>query len=305
MKTKVFLLMIASALALTLGVAGCGSKSTNQAASSTATETAGPPATVEAGHEHAHASAGPHGGSLIEPGEEEYHAEMVHDDAAGTVTVYVLDSAAKTAVPIDSAEVTINLKHEGRGEQFKLAAAPEAGDPAGRSSRVVSSDAELTEDLDREEAAPQLVMTINDKQYRGAIEHGHDHGEGHHHTGDDTLVWGRSDIQQAGYLISIGHHSKILHAGEPVEPAVSVTFNGKPVSDAQVYNSLWSGDRTTAIAEEVRTTYEPPTAEEPAHYAQGALKIPSDATNAVIRFRIVLPGNAGEVSYDLPVTMEH
>jgi hypothetical protein len=69
--------------------------------------------------EHAHASAGPHGGSLIELGEEEYHAELVHDDASGIVTVYLLDSAAKTAVPIDATEVVINLKHEGRGEQFK------------------------------------------------------------------------------------------------------------------------------------------------------------------------------------------
>jgi len=229
---------------------------------------------------------------------------MVHDDAAGTVTVYVLDSAAKTAVPIDAAEVTINLKHEGRGEQFKLAAAPEAGDPAGRSSRFVSSDAELAEDLDREEAAPQLVMTINGKQFRGAIEHGHDHGDAHHHEGDDTLVWQRQDIQHAGYVISVGHHSKVLHAGEQVEPAVSISRDGQPVSNAQVFNSLWSADGKIALVEEVPTVYEPPTAEEPAHYAQGGLKIPSDAKNVVIRYRIVLPAGGPETSYDVAVETE-
>ena len=59
------------------------------------------------------------------------------------------------------------------------------------------------------------------------------------------------------------------------------------------------------LAKEVRTTYEPPTVEEPAHYAQGNLNIPSDAKDVVIRFRVVLPGVAGEVSYDLPVSIEH
>jgi len=52
--------------------------------------------TAEDAHEHAdahaHASGGPHGGSMLELGE--YHAELVHDDAAGTVTVYILDGAA-------------------------------------------------------------------------------------------------------------------------------------------------------------------------------------------------------------------
>lgn len=131
----------------------------------------------EAGHDE-HATEGPHGGSLIELGNEEYHAELVHDDAAGTVTIYVLDSAAKASVPIDATDVTINLKRDGQGEQFKLAASADQSDPSGKSSRFVSSDAELATGLDQEGAAPQLVITINGKQYRGAIEHEHE-GEGH------------------------------------------------------------------------------------------------------------------------------
>jgi hypothetical protein len=130
---------------------------------------------AEAGHEHA--TEGPHGGSLIELGNEEYHAELVHDDAAGAVTIYVLDSSAKASVPIDAADVTINLKHEGRGEQFKLAASPDPSDPAGKASRFVSTEAELAADLDHEGAEPQLVMTVNGKPYRAAIEHHHGHEE--------------------------------------------------------------------------------------------------------------------------------
>jgi hypothetical protein len=177
-----FLTTVAAALV------GCGDSPTKQSASSQGAVTTGPPATVETGHDHAHPTEGPHGGSLIELGSEEYHAELVHDDAAKTVTIYLLDSAAKVSVPIDAAEIIINLKHDGKGEQFKVAASADTKDPAGKSSRFVSTDAELAEDLDHEDAEPQLAVKINGKQYRGVIKHdheGHEH-ESHEHDGDET-----------------------------------------------------------------------------------------------------------------------
>ncbi|MCO6435964.1 MAG: hypothetical protein J5J06_02625 [Phycisphaerae bacterium] len=169
---------VAGGLLMALTVAaGC-----NQNASGPAV----PPVNGGEGHadhaEHAHATVGPHGGDLIELGNEEYHAELLHDERAGTVTIYILDAHAKAAVPIDATELTINLKHDGQAEQFKLAASPDAGDPPGESSRFTSSDAELGEDLEHEGAEPQLVVTINGKQYRGKIEHGdHGHEGGHKH----------------------------------------------------------------------------------------------------------------------------
>lgn len=173
---------------VTLSVVGCGKNSPQPSGESRGTVTAGPPATVETGHDHDHPTEGPHGGSLIELGSEEYHAELVHDDAAKTVTIYLLDSAAKISVPIDAAEIIINLKHDGKGEQFKVAASADTKDPAGKSSRFVSTDAELAEDLDHEDAEPQLAVKINGKQYRGDIQHdhaGHEH-EGHEHDDDET-----------------------------------------------------------------------------------------------------------------------
>ena len=141
------------------------------------------PAANGGGHaEHAHPTEGPHGGDLIELGNEEYHAELVHDEKGGKVTIYILDAEAKVAVPIEAAELTINLKHDGQAEQFKLAASPDASDPQGKSSRFVSDDSELGEDLEHKGAEPQLVATINGKQYRGKIEHGdHGHEGGHKH----------------------------------------------------------------------------------------------------------------------------
>jgi hypothetical protein len=148
-----------------LAIAGCGS---NPSGSVSRNEGA-----VEPVDEHGHGTAGPHGGSIIELGE--YHAELVHDDAAGTVTVYVLDNAAAENVPVDATEATINITHDGEGEPFKLTASPVEGEPAGWSSRFVSSDAHLISDLDEADAGAQFVVSIIGKQHRGTIEHQHEH----------------------------------------------------------------------------------------------------------------------------------
>jgi len=146
-----------------LGVVGCGGDK--------------PPAGTTAGiksEEHDHPSKGPHGGPLIELGKEEYHVEMIHDDAAGVVTFYVLDGKAQKAVPIPAVEVIVNLKHDGKPEQFKIPAQADTKDPAGNSSRFVSTDKELAEDLDHAGADAELVISIGDKQYRGKLAHDHE-----------------------------------------------------------------------------------------------------------------------------------
>jgi hypothetical protein len=174
MKRKAFFATLAVSGLLSLVISGCGGSTT----SNRDRTTDGIPSATESGHEHAHASEGPHGGTLIELGNEEYHAELVHDEQAGTVTVYLLDSAAKASVPIDAADVSINVKHEKQGEQFKLSASADESDPQGKSSRFVSTDAELAEELDHEHAEAQLAVTINGKPYRGTVEHHHGHDEG-------------------------------------------------------------------------------------------------------------------------------
>lgn len=141
--------------------------------------TSGPSATApkdEAGHaELDHPTKGPHGGDLIELGNEEYHAELTHETEA---IVYLLDGAAKAAAPSDAAEVTLNLSHDGKPEQFRLAASPDANDPDGNSSRFTSKDAELLKDLQDGHAEVALVVAIGGKQYRGNLEH--EHGEVEH-----------------------------------------------------------------------------------------------------------------------------
>jgi hypothetical protein len=174
MMSKPFVKIVVVSLSMLVGCDKVGSQpeSSNTPASSLSMDMP-PPATVEI---HAHPSEGPHHGSLVELGKEEFHAELVHDSKS--VTIYILDSDAKAAVPIDSPELVINIVHDGKPEQFKLTAVPDDGDPSGRSSRFVSNDTELASHVDDEKALPKLSVSINGKPYRGVISHnhsGHDH----------------------------------------------------------------------------------------------------------------------------------
>lgn len=144
-------------------------------------QVSGPPPAAAQHEEHSgggssaagHAEEGPHHGQLVELGKEEYHAEVVHDEANGSVTIYLLDSSAKNAVPSDATELTISLKHDGQPEQFTLAASPAEGDPEGKASRFASTEKELGDDLDAEGADPRLTVKINGKSYSGAMTHSH------------------------------------------------------------------------------------------------------------------------------------
>jgi hypothetical protein len=210
---NLFTTSLASLAIAAFVLSGCADSTTSESASSA-------PAT--AGHEHGegdahdhgehdHPSEGPHGGDLVELGNDEYHAELVHphhhdddaharaedhEDDKGTphedahtddgdhdhagVTVYILDGAAKQAVAIDAAEITLNLSHDGQPEQFKLAALPADSDPDGKSSRFASADKDLLEHFHEEELDGTLVLTIAGKSYRGRLTHSHGHSEEGH-----------------------------------------------------------------------------------------------------------------------------
>jgi hypothetical protein len=129
-------------------------------------------------HDHAHPSEGPHHGELIELGNEEYHAELVHED--GAVTIYILDRSARELVPIGAADITINLVHDGQPRQFTLSASPQEADVQGRASRFTSTDAGLAEALDHEGSDARLAVTIAGKAYNGRIVHSHA-GHAHDH----------------------------------------------------------------------------------------------------------------------------
>jgi len=258
------------------------------------------------GHFHAH---GPNGGHVIELDTADYHAELVQNSQRVGIHLLDANAAEEVALPADAASVAILVTEGDTPTEYQLPAVVQPEDAQAKSSffeidseplMTILTGSKLTK------GPPELKITIDGKTYTGVIENEHtlnpalthSHSEGP----DETLVW-KSELDEAGYKISLGHHGVLLLAGSQVEPAVQVTRDGAPVADAQVFSTLLDEDGDV-LAEEVATVYEPPAGEEPAHYAQGKLKIPPGTRAAKFRFRIVLPEGKGERTFDVPVTVQ-
>ena len=73
------------------------------------------------GHDHDHAH-GPHGGAIVELGEDhKYHAEWT-TEGSGKVAVWILDSEMKKEVPIAAEKVTIETKDPKGANTYELLA---------------------------------------------------------------------------------------------------------------------------------------------------------------------------------------
>jgi hypothetical protein len=79
-----------------------------------------PPPPAAAGHTH----AAPHGGVLIELGEEFGHVELVLDGVAGTLTAYVLDGEAEQSVRLAQPSIGVRLAGVMATEPGGLSARP-------------------------------------------------------------------------------------------------------------------------------------------------------------------------------------
>lgn len=303
-------LAMSVAVAATAFVAGCGdSTEPTDAGSQQSTQASntehghdhgdgGTDHTVE-GHSH---GAGPHDGTVADWGGGKFHVEFTVDHDRKEAVVYILGTDEKTPVPIDAASLLLSINKP--EFQVELAPQPLDGEAEGTSSRFVGTHDNLGI---VQEFAGTMSAEVDGTPYVGEFEeHAHGtggHAHGHSHGEDDALVWEGDPVEHSGTTILLGHHGKHLHAGEEVEPAVSIVRDGEPISDAKVFNALLSADGETVLAKEVATVFEPTTEEEPAHYAQGGLAIPKDVKKVVIRFRIVLPGEEAK-TFDVPITVE-
>jgi hypothetical protein len=138
---------------------------------------------AEAEHDdHDHGEEGPPGGHIIELGAEDHHAELMHDDATHLVGIYILGGDAKTATPIATESVTINVTADGAPSQYVLPAKPQSGEAGGNSSyfELVSEPlcAVVCGESEAKNAKARLSLKVGDKPYSGMIEtdhHDHDH----------------------------------------------------------------------------------------------------------------------------------
>jgi hypothetical protein len=134
---------LAAAVAALLIAVGCGANAdparsgdAPPAASSSASKT---PKSAEQG-EHEHEA--PHGGALIELGDEYAHLELVVDPARGTVTAYALDGEAEQPLRLAQGSLEISVKPT-EGKPFAIELKPVAneltGERAGDTSQYAAS----------------------------------------------------------------------------------------------------------------------------------------------------------------------
>jgi hypothetical protein len=89
------------------------------------------------GHGHAHSHDPLHGGKVVVLGEEAFHLELVHDPAAGRLTLYVLDSHMENFVRIKAPAIALKLVADGVSHELKLAAVAQSatGETVGDTSQ--------------------------------------------------------------------------------------------------------------------------------------------------------------------------
>jgi hypothetical protein len=143
-----------------------------------------PPDAVPLGvhdHDHGHPATGPNDGHLIEFQTEDYHAEWLHDDQSGKLTIYILDGPAKAVVPIAAESITIEKKIGSKVETYRVPAA-DRSEASSKSAKFEITNKPLIEAL---KSAGQgvdatLTVVIDGQTLTGKFEH-HDHGHHHHH----------------------------------------------------------------------------------------------------------------------------
>jgi len=117
--------------------------------------------------EHDHEHKAPHGGALLEVGEDVAHVELVHDEKAGKVTLYILDKHAKKEVLIKDAP-KLNIKSKDGNKQIETKGVDTKD---GAASKYEATD----EALKADPLKGRVAVVIEGKNYNVDIKEAHEH----------------------------------------------------------------------------------------------------------------------------------
>jgi len=109
-----------------------------------------PSASTPLDHGHGHSHVAPHGGAVVVLGDEAYHLELVHDRAAGRLTLYVLDGHMENFIrlPVPSLELTCTIDGDERPLPLAAVAQAATGESVGNTSQF-AGEAEWLKTTDR------------------------------------------------------------------------------------------------------------------------------------------------------------
>jgi hypothetical protein len=132
-----------------LALTACGDKAKSDKA----------PESAEKAHDH----VAPHGGELLELGDEAGHVELIHDDDGGKITMYIYGSAIDKPISVEKPSVTIQQKD---GTAVELAMVAQDAKADGTAHTWVGEHAAVkVEPLDG-----RVRLKIGGKQYQSPLE---------------------------------------------------------------------------------------------------------------------------------------
>lgn len=108
------------------------------------------------------AETAPHGGILLEMGEEQGHLELIHDPKSGKLSIYVLDGKARNSVMIKDAP-KVELKTASEAKQIILKATDSKD---GKASQFEASD----DALKTPTLKGKIVLIYKEKPYELDME---------------------------------------------------------------------------------------------------------------------------------------
>lgn len=124
-----------------------------------------PPKTPPAAKAEAHDHTAPHGGELLELGEEEAHVEVLHDRKAATVTVWVYGKTLAAPAAVEAPKLLLAGK-----ELAGVALDPKPGATTATSWKFTDPA------LDADPLEGRIVVTVDGKTHRSPLEPaGHAH----------------------------------------------------------------------------------------------------------------------------------
>lgn len=85
----------------------------------------------------------PHGGLLVDAGDDFAHVELVFDSLEGTLSAYILDGEAEEAVPLKQPVILVRLMKPARTLKLKAVVSPLSGEKPGATSSYALTDPSL------------------------------------------------------------------------------------------------------------------------------------------------------------------
>ncbi|GIX03243.1 MAG: hypothetical protein KatS3mg113_0249 [Planctomycetaceae bacterium] len=117
-------------------------------------------------HHHGTHELGPHGGYLIELGQEEFHAELILDGSKNTLRVYLLGPDKHVVVNTSAQEVLIHLEE---GDSLRLTPAETATD--GQASVFELNDEKMVQAILHDGFLHgSLTVKIGEHAYQGTLD---------------------------------------------------------------------------------------------------------------------------------------